>query len=254
MQLENHFHGGRSSRLLVSRRCEAAIFGAGKMLAERADGSGPCSYRQTHRPIIPGGPPGADDGTLRAPSGRSWRAMPVAVSAVTAKTVAVLGACGELLICRVLLGILSWIFEQALEGCAAYATAMYGIPADDLRDPRDPPDQLQTGREAAARLVSQSPNEIPTSARDNILWLVESKPAAPAAELIAPPLAPRLGSPGWIASINSIAAKIRSRIHRLFDRRLAAAELQSFDDRSLRDVGICRSDIEYLTRHGDRRE
>jgi uncharacterized protein YjiS (DUF1127 family) len=188
---------------------------------------------------------------LRKPSDWSWRAIPAAASAVTAKTVAVLGACGELLICRALLAIASWMFKQALEGCAAYATAMYGIPADEIRDP---PDRPQTEREHAARLVSQTSPEMSTNAKANIIWLAESGPPAPEVEFIAPPLAPHMGSSGWIASINSVVARIRSGIRRLFDRRLATAQLQSFDDRGLRDVGIYRCDIEYLTRHGDRRE
>jgi uncharacterized protein YjiS (DUF1127 family) len=253
MQPEDNFHGGRSSRLFVLRTAGAAIFGAGKMLAERSEGAGPCPYSQTHRSHVQS-PPGVDDGTLRPPLDWSWRAIPAAASAATAKTVAVLGACGELLICRALLSIASWIFKQALEGCAAYATAMYGIPADEIRDPRDSPDRLQTEHEHAARLVSQTSTEMSTNAKANVIWLAESAPAAPEAEFIAPPLAPHMGSPGWIASINSMAARIRSRIRGLFDRRVATAQLQSSDDRSLRDVGIYRCDIEYLMRHGDRRE
>lgn len=253
MRSENNFHGGRLSRLFVLRGGDAAIFGAGKMLAERSEGTGPYSYSQTQRSLVQD-PSGVDHGTPSAPLDRSWCVIPAAVSAVTAKTAAVLGGCGELLIGRVLLATLSWIFDQALEGCAAYATAMYGIPADELRDPRDPPDQLQTGREHITRLVSQTSTESSANAKDSILRLVESNPATLDGGFIAPSLAPRMGSRGWIAPINSIAGRIRSRIRRLRDRRLATAKLQSFDDRSLRDVGIYRSDIEYLVRHGDRRE
>ena len=38
------------------------------------------------------------------------------------------------------------------------------------------------------------------------------------------------------------------------DWRLAMAELRSLDDRALRDIGICRFEIECFARHGDRRE
>ena len=250
MPLENHFYGSRSSRLFVLRRRDAGAIGAGNVLAERSEGAGRRSCGKIYPSLVPSGPPAANDGTTRAPSDRSWRAIPAAVYAVTAKTVAVLGACDELPVCRVLLAILSWIFEQALEGCAAYATVMYGIPADEFRDRRDPPEQLQTRREHAIRLVSHSPTEISRNAKDHIPWTAGSKPAAPEADFIAPPLAPRMGASGRTASIRSIAVKIR----RLFDRRRATAQLQSFDDRGLRDVGIYRSDIEYLMRHGDRRE
>ena len=204
MLFENHFHGGRSSRFVL-REGDSAIFGAGKMLAERS------------------------------------------------KTVGVLGACREWRLCRALDAAVSWIFKQAFEGCAAYAAAMYGIPVGELRDCHDPGDGPQTAREHTDRSVSQTSVEVSTNANGNVLCLAESRIARLEAEFSAPRKPVRVASAGWIAPISSIVAKIRSRIRQRRERR-QAAELQCFDDRSLRDIGISRCDIEYLMRHGDRRE
>jgi uncharacterized protein YjiS (DUF1127 family) len=195
MHFENHFHGGRSSRFVL-REGDSAIFGAGKMPAERS------------------------------------------------KTVGVLGACRELRLCRALDAAVSWIFKQAFEGCAAYAAAMYGIPVGELRDCHDPVDDPQTTREHTDRSVSLASGEIFANADGNILYLAESSSARREAEFIAAPQP---------ISISSIVAKIRSRIRQRRERRLAT-ELQCFDDRSLRDIGLSRCDVEYLVRHGDRRE
>ena len=253
MHFENHFHGRRSSRLLVLRRGGAGISGACKMFAERSEGAGPRSPRQIHRPVIQG-PPRGSDGTRRTSSDWSWRTISAVVSVSTAKTAAVLGTCGELQLCRVLVAVVSWIFEQALDGCAAYAAAMYGMPADELRDRRDPPGELQTRHEHTDRPVSQTSGKIFTNAKANILYLAKSSAATLEAELVTTPPAPRMVSPGSMAFVRSIAAKIRSRIRQLRDRRLATAELRSFDDRSLRDIGISRCDIEYPVGQGDLRE
>jgi uncharacterized protein YjiS (DUF1127 family) len=195
MHFENHFHGGRSSRFVL-REGDSAMFGAGKMPAERS------------------------------------------------KTVGVLGACRELRLYRALDAAVSWIFKQAFEGCAAYAAAMYGIPVGELRDCHDPLDDPQTAREHTDRSVSLASGEISANADGNILYLAESCIARREAEFSAAPQP---------VSIGSIVAKIRSRIRQRRERR-QAAELQCFDDRSLRDIGISRCDIEYLMRHGDRRE
>jgi uncharacterized protein YjiS (DUF1127 family) len=252
VHFENHFHG-RSSRLLALRRGDSAIFGARKTLAERSEGAGQYSHRQIHRAVIQG-PRGGGDGSFRASSDRSWRDVSAAVSNSITKAAAVLGTCRELRLCRVLDEVVSWIFKQAFEGCAAYAAAMYGIPVGELRDCSDPADEPQTSREHTdRRLASQPSGEISANAKGNVLSLAESRIARLEAEFVAPPQPVRVGSPGWIASISPIVAKIRSQIRQRRERRLAA-ELQCFDDRSLRDIGISRCDIEYLVRHGDRRE
>src|SRR6266436_2829139 len=62
--------------------------------------------------------------------------------------------------------------------------------------------------------------------------------------------APGVASPGCSASLTSLAGKLWSRARAKRDRRLAIAELRSLDDRALRDIGICRFDIECFARHG----
>lgn len=236
MHFENHFRGGRSSRLRILRRNDSAMFGAGKRLVERTEGAGSRTHRQIYRRVIQDSPGG--DAMLRTPPDRPWRA----------RAAVVLCACGDSQPCRFLAAVVSWIFEQAFEGCAAYAAAMYGIPVGELQNSSDPADDLQTGHEHTVQVVSKTPGEISAGAKGNILYLEESNTATLDAEFVAQPM--RAASPGWMAST---IAKFRSIVRQRRERRLAA-ELHCFDERSLRDVGISRCDIEYLVRHGERRE
>jgi uncharacterized protein YjiS (DUF1127 family) len=237
MHFENHFHGVRSSRFI---------------LREGDSAREPHSHLQIRRPVIRS-VSGGRDGAFQTSSDRSWRAVAATVSISVTKAAGVLSTCRESRLCRALDAAASWIFKQAFDGCAAYAAAMYGIPVGDLRDSYDPADDTQTVREHTDRSVNQTSGEFSTNANGNVLCLAESRIARLEAEFSVSPQPARAESAGRIASIGSIVAKIRSLIRQRRERRLAA-ELQCFDDRSLRDIGISRCDVEYLVRHEDRRE
>jgi uncharacterized protein YjiS (DUF1127 family) len=54
----------------------------------------------------------------------------------------------------------------------------------------------------------------------------------------------------WYAAISTPAIALLSKLRQVRERRRAIAELQNLDDRSLRDIGICRGEIENLIRRG----
>jgi uncharacterized protein YjiS (DUF1127 family) len=59
---------------------------------------------------------------------------------------------------------------------------------------------------------------------------------------------------GWRIVIAASVVRLLSNIREGYARNRAVAELQAMDDRSLRDIGICRVDISYIARHGARPE
>jgi uncharacterized protein YjiS (DUF1127 family) len=58
----------------------------------------------------------------------------------------------------------------------------------------------------------------------------------------------------WFVQLLVFTRACRSQIRKAREQRQAIAELRRFDDRSLRDIGISACDIEYIVRHGARRE
>jgi len=65
----------------------------------------------------------------------------------------------------------------------------------------------------------------------------------PTARAVNPP-------PGWLVSIKSAITGMRSVISRWWTRRGAIAELRALDDRSLRDIGLLRCEIDQIPRIG----
>jgi uncharacterized protein YjiS (DUF1127 family) len=94
--------------------------------------------------------------------------------------------------------------------------------------------------------------------RESVPWSQWRKPQSVAAvfsvDCVVQSEMPRVDPPGWSAPIVSLWVELRSRISRQRARRLAITELSALDDRSLRDIGLCRGDIEHIARHGDRCE
>jgi hypothetical protein len=78
-----------------------------------------------------------------------WRAACAAGSALMTKAATGLAICSEAAVANILLAVMSWMFAQALAGCAAYAEAMYPMIGDegestDCRDPlRDAPSVVE---------------------------------------------------------------------------------------------------------------
>jgi uncharacterized protein YjiS (DUF1127 family) len=147
---------------------------------------------------------------------------------------------------NLLVAVFSWIIAETLAGCAAYAQAMYPIP------------------EAAEPV----PAEIPSRKASNHLSMVSIHARDDFGNREQPAFMPSRAAPGalawpgkkrgtlsrWLAAFGIVVATCRSGIGRAHERRQAIAELRALDDRSLRDIGVVRYDIEYVVRHGARRE
>jgi uncharacterized protein YjiS (DUF1127 family) len=195
--------------------------------------------------------PTGDVITLRPSSeaDTSWRAVSAAASALMTRAAAGLALCSEAAFPNVLLAVLSWTFAQALAGCAAYAEAMYPGLADaqsgaqsGLGNPDQPPGQLSAA--AKDEIGRTAPVSLPRPTRS----------VAPAVEAESMARPEQTRSAVSIGSIASLIRQFRLRMRGGRERRLAIAELQALDDRSLRDIGISRSDIAYIVRRGDRCE
>jgi uncharacterized protein YjiS (DUF1127 family) len=176
-------------------------------------------------------------------------------------------ACAEIAFPAFLLAVVSWIFAQALAGCAAYGEAMYPglVGVGEPVDQRAPVRGTQSEHENPNQLESRTSglSEISSTANDEIRgrrsFLVSRQTQSSSAAVVKTEHperseAPRAASTGWRAFITSFLARLRSRFRRGRDRRLAIAELRALDDRRLRDIGISRCDIEHLADRGDRCE
>jgi uncharacterized protein YjiS (DUF1127 family) len=60
-----------------------------------------------------------------------------------------------------------------------------------------------------------------------------------------------IASFGWSARIRSRVVRLWSAFRRMRQMRRAIAELEVLDDRMLKDIGICRCEIESIVRYGD---
>jgi uncharacterized protein YjiS (DUF1127 family) len=188
--------------------------------------------------------PTGDVITLRpsSESDTSWRAVSAAASALMTRAAAGFALCSEAAFPNVLLAVLSWTFAQALAGCAAYAEAMYPGLADAQSGHGDP---AQLPRQMSSAVQDEIGRAAPVSLPRQI---------APGARPVETESMARLEQARSAVSIASLIRQFRSRMRGGRERRLAIAELQALDDRSLRDIGISRSDIAYIVRRGDRCE
>ncbi len=276
MQFEKQLPGERSPLTLATRRdarttsTRCSVAETGTTFAGQATVSGlrVRSYHWIHRPPAEDWRI-SDDRALRTSleEETSWRAIPAAVFALTAKAIAGLAAFGEVAFPGFLFAAMSWTVSQALAGCAAYAEAMYPsfVNLDEHIDCRDPardtqsksgnPNQLPSQTSGLIDLFPIAKDEIRGSDATLLSGQGQSTGAAPVeARDIAGSEGTRAAAMGWSTSITSLLAKFRSRTRGGRDRRLAIMELRNLDGRTLRDIGISRCDIEYFTRHGDRCE
>ena len=143
-----------------------------------------------------------------------------------------------------LLAVVSLIFAEAMAGCAAYAEAMYGIPLEAAEPvPAEMPPRpgvsltlIHAGGDAGRREV-------------------RTRASAPAASSVgAEPGARRALRLPWHVRLLALVSACRRQIRQAREQRQAIAELHGLDDRSLRDLGLSRCDIEYIVWHGARRE
>jgi uncharacterized protein YjiS (DUF1127 family) len=137
---------------------------------------------------------------------------------------------------EILSAIASWMVTEMLQGCAAHALAMYGIPiAVDDEEP---------DAKASLHAISVGHQSEDSAAK------TRSPPD------VAPPCAEHVSGPrsGRRTAIIVSAVALLSKIQERRARQRAIAELRNLDDRSLRDIGISRTDIDHIARHGVRLE
>jgi hypothetical protein len=130
-----------------------------------------------------------------------------------------------------LLSVASWVYGQALAGCADYGNAMYPgfVGAGEPVDQRDP----VSGTQSEHGNPNQRLSEIPPIANDGIRGR-------------RPFLVSRQTQSSSAADLVKIEYAERS------EMALAITELRAFDDRALRDIEISRCEIEHLAGGGDR--
>ena len=176
---------------------------------------------------------------LRRPS----RPAAMTMSAMTVKAVTRISHFAEHTLPDLMVAVFSWIITETLAGCTAYAESLYPIPP-------------------APEAVEAAPNETPRRRAADRLSLVSIHARLGVVSCEQPTLAPTLDQtdadtfvqperqPGAIwrrcSSLGIFIASCALRIRRARARRRAIAELRGLDERSLRDIGLSASDIEYI--------
>jgi uncharacterized protein YjiS (DUF1127 family) len=133
-------------------------------------------------------------------------------------------------------GAMSWLATVMIESLAASAQAMYPVyPApSQTRDEEGEP-ALQTFRQAELGSDPAWSHPVQSSSFDDLL----------AMENVS------IASFGWRARIRSRVVRLWSAFRRMRQMRRAIAELEVLDDRMLKDIGICRCEIESIVRYGN---
>jgi uncharacterized protein YjiS (DUF1127 family) len=163
-------------------------------------------------------------------------------SSLTAKAATTLSYSAGPALPALLIALVSWVVAEILSGCAAYAEAMYAPPAAKglAPAPTKPGFNLMT-----MQLNAGSPGHGH-----------QARPGTRATAL--PPAEWRNERPtvrvDWRISLRRAVVTCWSSLRRSRDRQRAIGELHSLDDRSMRDIGLSRSDIEYIVHYGARRE
>ena len=139
--------------------------------------------------------------------------------------------------------VMSWIMAEAWAGCAAYGEAMYPPPPA----PAKPVPAARPGLGLISAQVKSGPTGRNALVQTGV---IARTVAAPAEWHRAMPPA----HPNWRFSLRVAIAANWSRLRQWRERRGAIAELKSLDDRSLRDIGLRRCEIETIMWHGVRRE
>jgi uncharacterized protein YjiS (DUF1127 family) len=155
-----------------------------------------------------------------------------------------------------LFAVVSWLVAEAQAGFAAYAMAMHPTPAamDDPSKPGDPKPSTPTSDARKPRLLIISTDMEHDSERH--ARRLPSEPAriqasacGPADDMMQPTQTNSILA-SWHAAIGMPAVALLSKLRQVRARRQAIAELQSLDDRSLRDIGISRGAIQNVIRCG----
>ena len=214
------------SRLIASRRIDRHA------ISERAPGS--------ERALIPF--------PRHAPPRRR---TPAVMSRLMAEIVALMASVGHAFP-NLPIAILSWLIAEFFSGCAAYAEAMY--PIVDRGDPVPPaaapplPNRPSRARPSLT-LVPATGAGTGHSLDGNRAMLVTPQAhrrSSFGADRLARPVSKQ--SDGSSASIRGAACALLSKLRTARAEQTALNELADFDDRTLRDIGLCRGDIEIAVR------
>jgi uncharacterized protein YjiS (DUF1127 family) len=171
------------------------------------------------------------------------RPAAMTMSAMTVKAVTRVSHFAEHTLPNLMVAVFSWIITETLAGCTAYAESLYPIPP-------------------APEAVETAPDEIPRRRAADRLSLVSVHARLGVVASEQPTLAPTLDrtdadtfarparQPGALwrrcSALGVFIATCALRIRRARARRQAIAELRGLDERSLRDIGLSASDIEYV--------
>jgi uncharacterized protein YjiS (DUF1127 family) len=128
----------------------------------------------------------------------------------------------------------SWVVAEVLAGCATYAEAMYCIPPEMTDGGCAPPEAL--------------PKNAPAGRRPDLFVILGGDGRS--GEQSKEPERPSANAAGWHVAIAAPTVRLMAKWQRAQSRRRALAELRALDDRSLRDIGLTRADIEYAARYG----
>ena len=130
---------------------------------------------------------------------------------------------------------MSWLITLLIESFAASAQAMYPVcPLSDEAVEEDAEPALQAPRQAESGSDPAWSNAAQSSFFDDRLSMEKVS----------------IGSFGWSARVRSRAIRLWSSGRRARQRRRAITELETLDDRTLKDIGIHRCQIESVVRHG----
>jgi uncharacterized protein YjiS (DUF1127 family) len=147
---------------------------------------------------------------------------------------------------------------EMLDGCAAYALAMYGIPV--AVDDDGPGNAKPSAPSEPPGIPSRSALHVILADRERDIRLAKalSSPGAaqPCANSKGAARSEQMARPrsGWRPAIIAPTIGLLSKIREGYARHRAIAELANLDDRSLSDIGISRADIGHIARYGARPE
>jgi uncharacterized protein YjiS (DUF1127 family) len=179
--------------------------------------------------------------------GVSTRPAATTMSARIAKAGATLVDFGENALPNLLLAIVTWVVRETLDGCAAYAEALYGVPFSEFAEPV-PADIAQHPAPHRLRLVTiHARDDFENRGRPFMPARVEAEALAwPGSLPVTLPAKRRGMLSRWRTAISIFIVASGSRIRLARERRQALAELRAMDERSLRDIGLTAGDIEYI--------
>jgi uncharacterized protein YjiS (DUF1127 family) len=187
----------------------------------------------------------------------SWRAVPAAFFRIAAEIVSRLAIGGGATFSNCLFAILSWVAAEFIAGCAAYAQALHYTPI--IVNGVDSSDAVPVPRRSRDR--TKEPFFVLISERTpGLEWHGESAPTQPARgaqariiEAVRPVQA--VDTPSrWYRAIAAALLAPLSNLPEARAGRRAIMELKTFDDRALRDIGLCRCNIEAAVRHEGREQ